>query len=121
MYKRNIANWSLERQLASGTLAEMAENFKGYTIQSTISNYAQSDSNKQVDEINDSDEQVGAKNWSRNYSVGQVDQINDSDKQVGAISDSEKLVVTGSDPKSDQGRNPKVATHTTNRKFTQNY
>ena len=43
----------------------------------------------------------------------------DSTEQVDAISDSEKLVDAGSDPKSDPSSNPKVATHTTNRNFTQ--
>ena len=32
--QKKDANWSLERQLASGILAEMVENFKGYTVQS---------------------------------------------------------------------------------------
>ena len=50
------ANWSLERQLASGVLAEMVEIFKGCTIQSTISDSAHSDSGEQVDNINYSKE-----------------------------------------------------------------
>ena len=82
----------------------MVENFKGCPIQSTISDSAHRDSNKQVYEINDSEEQVDARNWFRNDSVEQVDQINDSDKPVDAIiSDSEKLVVDGSDPKRNPG------------------
>ena len=40
-------------------------------------------------------------------------------KQVDAISDSEKLVVTASDPKSDPSRDPKAATQTTNGNFAQ--
>ena len=48
----------------------------------------------------DSKEHVDARNWLRNDSAEQVDVINDS----------EKLVLDGSDPKSD----PSVATHTTN-------
>ena len=68
----------------------MVENFKGCSIQS----------DKQVDEIVDSKEQVNARNWLRNDSAEQVDVLNDS----------ENLVVDGSDPKSD----PSVATHTTN-------
>ena len=100
----------------------MVENFNGCTIQSTISDSAQSNSNAQVVKINDSEEQVDARNWLRNYSSEQVDQIsdsykqvdeiiNDSDKQIDAISDPrKKLVVDGSNPKSA----PRVATHTTN-------
>ena len=36
-YKKEKCNFSLERQLASGVFVEMVENFKGCTIQSTIS------------------------------------------------------------------------------------
>ena len=68
----------------------MVENFKGCTIQS----------DEQVDKIIDSEEYVDARIWLRN----------DSAKQVDVISDSEKLVADGSNPKSD----PRVATHTTN-------
>ena len=107
-----------------------------------MSDSAHSNSNKQVDEINDSEEQVDARNWLRNDYAKQIDQINDSDKQVDAIindskklvdaiinysdkqvdatSDSKKLVVTGSDPKSDPSSNPKAATLATNRNFAQN-
>ena len=110
----------------------MVENFKGCTIQSTISKSTHSDSDKQVDEINDSEEQVDARNWLRNDSAEQVDQINDSDKnidaiinysnkQVDAISDSEKMVVTGSDPKSNPSSDPKAVSHTTNVNFAQKY
>ena len=67
----------------------MVENFKGCTIQSTISNSSHRDSDEQVDEINYSHEQFDARNWLRNDSVEQVDQINDSDKQVDAINYSE--------------------------------
>ena len=85
----------------------MVEIFKGCTIRSTISNSAHSNSNKQVDKINDSTEQVDQ----INDSDKQVDAIiNDSDQQVDAISDYEKLVVDGSDPKID----PRAATHTIN-------
>ena len=69
----------------------MVEIFKGCTIQS----------DEQVDQIIDSEEHVDARNWLRN----------DSAKQVDAMSDSKKLVVDGSDPKSD----PKVVNHATNR------
>ena len=124
--QKKDANWSLERQLASGILTGRVENFEGCTILSTISNSAHSDSDKQVDEINDSEEQVDVRNWLRNDSTEQVDQINDSDKQVDAIIndsdkqvdatiDSETLVVTGSDPSS----NPKSYTHPTNVNFAQ--
>ena len=68
----------------------MVKEFKGFTIQS----------DKQADTINDSEEHVDARNWVRN----------DSAEQVDAISDSEKLVVDGSNTKSDS----RVATHTTN-------
>ena len=64
----------------------MVENFKGCTIQSTISNSSHRDSDEQVDEINYSEEKVGARNWLKNDSSEQVDQINDSDKQVDEIS-----------------------------------
>ena len=68
----------------------MVEIFKGCTIQS----------DKQVDTIIYSKEHVDARNWLRNDSAEQVDVINDS----------EKIVVDGSDPKS----NPSINTHTTN-------
>ena len=97
----------------------MVENFKGWTIQSTISDSAHNDSDKQVDEINGSEEQVDTRNWLRNDSVEQVDQINYSNKQVDAISYYNKLVVTGSDPKSNQSINPKADTHTNNGTFAQ--
>ena len=61
----------------------MVENFKGCTIQS----------DEQVDKIIDSEEHVDARNWLRNNFA----------KQVDAISDSEKLVVDGSNPKIDPG------------------
>ena len=83
-------NLPLERRLASGVLAEMIMNVIWCTIQS----------DKQVDKIIDSEEHVDARNWLRN----------DSAEQVDAISDSEKLVVDGSDKK----KGPRVATHTTN-------
>ena len=110
--------FSLQKRLASGVLAEIFGNFKGCTVQSTIRNSAHSDSNEQVDKIKISEEQVDAKNWLKNDYTEHVYQINDSDKQVGAISDSEILVVTGSDPKSDPSNDPEVATHTTNIKST---
>ena len=88
--QKKDANWSLERRLAAGVLKEMFKYFKACTIQP----------DKQVDKIIDSGEHVDARNWLRNDSVEQVD----------AISYSEKLVVDGSDPKSD----PSVATRTTN-------
>ena len=84
------ANWSLDRRLASGVLAEIVENFKGCTIQS----------DEQVDKIIDSEEHIDTKRWLRN----------DYDEQIDAIIHSEKLVVDGSSPKSV----PRVATHTTN-------
>ena len=68
----------------------MVKEFKVCTIQS----------DEQVDTTIDSEEHVDVRNWLRN----------DSSEQVDAISDSEKLVVDGSDPYSD----PSVATHTTN-------
>ena len=106
----------------------MVEIFKVCTTQSTISDSAHSDSDKQVDEINDYEEQVDARNWLRNDSAEQVDQINDSDKQVDAIindsgkqvdaiSDSENLVVNRSDPKSNPSSDPNAVTHTTKGNF----
>ena len=74
------ANLSLERRLASSVLADMVEIFKGCTIQSTISDSVHSNSDKQTDEKNDSEEQAGARNWLRNNSTEQVDQINDPEK-----------------------------------------
>ena len=68
----------------------MVKEFKGCTSQS----------DKQVDTTIDSEEHVDARNRLRNNSAEHVD----------AISYSEKLVVDGSDPKSDS----RVATHTTN-------
>ena len=59
-------------------------------------------------------------NWLINDSAEQVDQINHFEKQVDTISDYEKLVDARNDTKSDRSSNPKVATHTTNGKFTQN-
>ena len=111
------ANLSLERRLTSGVFAEMVKNYKVCTIQSTISDSAHSDSDEQVDEINNSEEQVDARIQLRNDSAEQVDQINDSDKDVDAIRYSDKLVVTGSYSKSNPSSDPNVATHTTNRTF----
>ena len=120
MNAQNIdANMSYERRLASGILAETIKIFKGCTIQSTINNFVYYESDEQVDEINDSKEQVDARTWLINDSAEQVDQINDSDKHVYALSDSEKLVVARSKPKCDPSSNLKVATHTTNGKFKQ--
>ena len=85
------SNLSLERRIASGVLAETVENSNRCTIQSKMSGSAHSNSDKQVDEINDSEEQVYARNWLRNDYSKQIDQINDSDKQVDAIiNDSKK-------------------------------
>ena len=80
--QKEYASWSLERQLAAGIMAETVENFKGCSIQS----------DKQVDEIVDSKEQVDARNRLRK----------DSAKQADVLNDSETLVVDGSDPKSGQ-------------------
>ena len=88
--QKKDVKFSLERRLAAGVLEEMVKKFKGCTIQS----------DEQVDTTIDSEEHVDPKNWLRN----------DSAEQFDAISDSEKLVVDGSDLKS----NPSVATHTTN-------
>ena len=64
---------SSEIQPASGVLSEIVKIFKECTIQSTISNSAHSNSDEQADEINDSEEQVDARNWLRNDSVEQVE------------------------------------------------
>ena len=88
--QKKDANWSLERRLAAGVLAEMVEMFKGYTIQS----------DEQVNTIIDSKKHVDARNWLRNDSAEQVDVINDS----------VKMVVDKSDSKSD----PIIATQNTN-------
>ena len=71
-------------------MEEMVKYFKGYTIQP----------DEQVGKIIDSEEHVDVRNWLRNNSTEHVD----------AISETEKLVVDGSDPKSD----PSVAAYTTN-------
>ena len=70
--QKKDSNLSLERRLAAGILAEMVENFKGYTIQS----------DERVDKIIDSEEHVDASNWLRNDSSEQVDAIIYSDKLV---------------------------------------
>ena len=76
----------------------MVEIFKGCTIQSTISDSAHSDSDKQVDKINYSEEKVDARKWLRNDPAEQVDQKNYSDKHVGAITnDSDRQVDAISD------------------------
>ena len=116
--QKKDVNMSLQRRLSSDILAETIRNFKGCTIQSTINDSIYYESDGQVDEINDSAEQVDARNWLRNNSTEQVGKINNSDKQVDAISDSEKLVDAGNDPKSDRSSDPKVGTYTNNGKFT---
>ena len=68
---------SLERRFSSGVLAEIIKIFKRCNIQSIISDSTHSDYDKQVDEINDTEEHVDARNWLRNDSAEQVDQIND--------------------------------------------
>ena len=78
--QKKDAIFLLERQLSSGVLVEMVEKFRGCTIQSTISDSAHSDSDKQGDEINDSEEQVDVRNRLRNNYAEQVDPINDSEK-----------------------------------------
>ena len=70
--QKKYASWSLERQLAAGVLEEMVKIFKGCSIQS----------DKKVDEIVDSKEQVDARNWLRNDSAKQVDVLNDSEKKL---------------------------------------
>ena len=60
----------------------MVKEFKGFTIQS----------DEQVNTTIDSEDYVDARNWLRN----------DSTEQGDAKSDSKKLVVDGSNPKSDQ-------------------
>ena len=117
--QKKDANVTYERRIASGILAEIIEEFKGCTIQSTINDSGYCDSSEQVDTILISEEKVDARKWLRNDSNEQVDPIDDSDKQVDAIIDSEKLVDAGSNPKSDPSSNPKVATYTSNKKFTQ--
>ena len=89
--EKKDASWPLERRLAADVLAEIVEKFKRCSIQS----------DKQVDEIIDSEEHVDARKWLRN----------DSAEQVGVTNYSEELVVDGSDPKS----NLSIATDTTNR------
>ena len=54
------ANLKYEREIASGILEETIKEFKGYMIQSTISDSAHSDFEGQVDAISDSEELVDA-------------------------------------------------------------
>ena len=70
--QKKDAIFSLERRIASCIIAEIVEIFKGCTIQSTISNSAHSDSDKPVDKINDSEEQLDVRNWLRNDSAEQI-------------------------------------------------
>ena len=70
--QKNDANLSLERRLDSDVLAEMVENFKGCTIRSTISDSAHSSSDKQVDEIKKSEEQVDTRNRLRKDSMNRL-------------------------------------------------
>ena len=93
--QNKYAKISLDRRLASGILAETIREFKGCKIKSTVSNYAQYDSNEQVDAMND------------------------SDKQVDSINNPKELVDAGSNLTINPSSNPKVATHTTNRKSPQ--
>ena len=57
--KKN-ANGTNERRIVSSILAETIKQFKGCTIQSTISDYAHSDSKEQVNAIRNSEELVDA-------------------------------------------------------------
>ena len=86
-----------ERRIAEDIHAETITGFKGFTIQSTISDSAHSDSEEVVDAVSDSEE------------------------LVYALSDSKELVDAVSDPKRDPNSDPKVATYTTNRNFHKNY
>ena len=103
--QKKDANVIYERRIASVILAETIKQFKECNIQSTINNFGYYDSNEQVNATNDSKEQVDVMNWLRN----------DSEEQFNVINDSEELVDAKSNPSSD----PKVATYTTNGKFTQ--
>ena len=96
LHKTKYANMTNEREIASGIFEETIKEFKRCTIQSTICDFAQYGSNKQVEAINDYDEQVYA--------------INDSGELVDIISD----------PTGDPSSYSKVATYTTNRNFPQN-
>ena len=86
---------TFERRTASGILADTIKEFKGCTIQSTISDSAHYDSEEYIDAKSDSEE------------------------QVDTISDSKELVDVVSDPKSVPSSNPKVAAYTNNRHFPQ--
>ena len=86
----------------------MVEDFKKCTIQSTINNSGYYESDKKVDKIIDFEEHVDAISWLRN----------DSAEQIDAISDYDKLVVDGSNPKSDPRSDPKVGIYTTNGNYS---
>ena len=92
--QKKDANMSLERRLASGILAETIKIFNGCTIQSTINDSVYIESDEKVDKINNSEEQIDARNWLRNDSAEQADQINDSDKKDDAISDSKNWLTS---------------------------
>ena len=70
--QKKDANMSLERRLASGILSETIKNIKGCTIQSTINYSVYYDSDEQVDEINDSKEQVDVRNWLRTIPLNRL-------------------------------------------------
>ena len=60
--QKKDANMSLQRQLASGILAETIKFFKGCTIQSKFNDSVSYDSDKQVTKIYDSEQQVDVSN-----------------------------------------------------------
>ena len=88
--QKKDGSWSLEIRLAAGVLAEIVEIFKGCSIQS----------DEQDDKISDSKEEV--------------EDRNDSFEEVDVLNYSQKFDVDGSDPKS----NPNVATHTINKNLS---
>ena len=98
--QRKDANLTNEIKIASGIHAETIKEFKGFTIQSTISDSAHSNSEELVYAVRNSEELVDA--------------VSNSEELVDAVRNSEELVDAISDPKSDPSIYPKVSTYTTN-------
>ena len=93
--QKKYENVTNERRIAAEIHVETIKEFKGLSIQSTISDSAHIDS----DEL--------------------VDAISDSKELVDAVRNSEELVDAVSDPKMDPSSDPKVSTYTTNGNYLQ--
>ena len=98
--QKKYANVTNEIRIAADIHAETIKEFKGFYIQSTISNSAHSDSEELVDALSDYEELVEA--------------VSNSEEMVEPVSKSEELFDAVSDPKGDPSSDPKVATYTNN-------